>query len=155
MSELSLEEMAETEFVETPRRHRREAGFTMVELLVVLAILALIATFAATNVFNILGGAKSDAAEIQIGRLSSVLDLYLVDTGGYPTTEEGLAALVRKPPNAGKWNGPYLKNETALTDPWGNPYLYREPGDNGPYDIISLGSDGQEGGEGDAKDITN
>ncbi len=133
----------------------RQSGFTMVELLVVLAILALIATFAASNVFNILGGAKEDAAKIQIERLSSVLDLYLLDTGRYPSTEEGLRALIQKPADVARWNGPYVKNEASLVDPWGNPYVYSQPGPAGPYQIVSLGADGKVGGEGAEKDITN
>ena len=137
------------------RQHRpdRDAGFTMVELLVVLAILALIAAFVVPNVFNILGGAKQDAAKVQIERLGGVLDIYLLDIGSYPSTDQGLRALVEQPSEINRWNGPYIKSENALIDPWGNPYQYRSPGETEPYVIFSYGADGREGGEGDAADI--
>ncbi len=136
-------------------RRRRQAGFTMIELLVVLAILIVIAGFVVPNFFNILGGAKHDAAKIQIERLGSVLDIYLLDIGSYPTTNQGLDALLDRPSNVVKWNGPYIKNKTTLVDPWGRPYEYRGPGEHGPYDLFSLGADGREGGEDDAKDIVS
>ncbi len=134
---------------------RRQRGFTLIELLVVLVILGLLATFAAPQVIKYLGGAKIDTAKIQIERLSGVLDLYALQVGGYPSTNEGLSALVERPAGSEKWKGPYLRNASSLTDPWGNPYGYRFPGDNGQYDLFSLGADGQEGGEDDNKDLTN
>ena len=136
-------------------RHARRAqkGFTLVELLVVLVILGLIAAFAAPQVIKYVGGAKSDAAKIQIERLSSVLDLYRLEVGRYPSEDEGLDALMEKPSDAENWNGPYLKQADALVDPWGRPYGYRMPGESGDFDVFTLGSDGQEGGEGEAKDI--
>ena len=137
------------------RRAARAAqkGFTLVELLVVLVILGLIAAFAAPQVIKFVGGAKSDAAKIQIERLSSVLDLYRLEVGRYPSEDEGLEALMEKPSDAENWNGPYLKKADALIDPWGRPYGYKVPGEVGGFDVFTLGSDGQEGGEGEARDI--
>ena len=148
-----LRHRGETENARRARRHRRSRGFTLLELLVVLAILAIIATFAAPQVLKYLGGAKTDAARIQIQNLSSVLDLYRLEVGGYPPQEAGLAVLVEKPAGAEAWNGPYLKKADALTDPWGRPYLYRFPGQHGDYDLYSLGADNAEGGEGENQDL--
>jgi general secretion pathway protein G len=134
---------------------RRQAGFTLVELLVVLIILGLIAAFAAPQVIKYVGGAKSDSAKIQVERLSSVLDLYRLQVGRYPSDDEGLDALMDAPADASNWDGPYLKKADSLIDPWGRPYLYRFPGDNGDYDLYSLGADDQEGGEGEDRDLTS
>lgn len=134
---------------------RSQDGFTLIELLVVLVILGLIVAFAAPQVIKYVGGAKSDAAKIQIERLSSVLDLYRLEVGRYPTQEEGLEALVERPSDADAWNGPYVKKADALTDPWRRPYIYQMPGEHGDYDMSSLGADGQEGGEGEDKDVTS
>ena len=138
-----------------PHRRRAERGFTLVELLVVLVILGIIAVFAAPRVIGLLGGAKADAARIQVDRLSSVLDLYMLDAGSYPSEEEGLEALVEQPAGTERWNGPYLKKAESLIDPWGQPYVYRYPGEHGEYDLYSLGADGQVGGEGRDEDVTN
>ena len=137
------------------RRARRRNGFTLVELLVVLVILGMLALIAVPQVMNYLDSAKVDAARVQIERIGGVLDLYRLDTGSYPSSEHGLDALVDKPAGAERWNGPYLKNRESLIDPWGNPYEYRFPGDHGAYDLYSLGADGQEGGDDDAKDLTS
>ncbi len=134
---------------------RREAGFTLVELLVVLIILGLIAAFAAPRVIKFVGGAKTDSARIQIERLSGVLDLYRLQIGRYPSEGEGLNALMEAPADASNWDGPYLKKADALNDPWGRPYLYRFPGEHGDYDLYSLGADGQEDGEGEDRDLTS
>jgi general secretion pathway protein G len=140
-----------------PKRRRRDSqrGFTLIELLVVLVILGLIASFAVPQVMNYLGRAKTDAAAIQVQRLSGVLDLYRLDVGRYPTSQESLLALVERPDNASRWNGPYLKTADGLNDPWGRIYVYRQPGEHGDFDLYSLGADGQEGGEGENEDVTN
>ena len=130
----------------------RKRGFTLLELLVVLAILGLIATFAAPRVLKWLSGARSDAARIQIDALGTGLDLYRLEVGRYPPT---LEALVTKPSDADRWNGPYLKKIVVPKDPWGRDYVYRNPGENGPYDLVSLGADGAAGGEGEDRDVVS
>jgi general secretion pathway protein G len=132
-----------------------ERGYTLVELLVVLAILGLLVAIATPRLIQYLGGAKAESADIQIERLGGVLDLYRLEIGAYPTEQEGLKALVERPQQAVAWNGPYLKNKDALTDPWGRPYLYRFPGQHGDYDLYTLGADGADGGEGEDRDITS
>jgi len=136
-------------------RYSPQAGFTLVELLVVLIILGLIAAFAVPRVIQYVGGAKTDTARIQIERLSTTLDLYRLQVGHYPSEEDGLRALVERPADAEHWDGPYLKKENALIDPWGQPYVYQFPGEHGDYDLYSLGADGAEGGEGENQDLTN
>lgn len=138
----------------SPRKRRREqsSGFTLLELLVVIAILGLIATFAAPQVLKWLSGAKSDSARIQIEALGTGIDLYRLEVGSYPPT---LDALVSKPSDAEKWNGPYLRKTVVPKDPWGRDYVYRSPGEHGPYDLISLGADGVEGGDGEDADIVS
>ena len=130
-----------------------EAGFTLVEILVVITIIGLIMGLVGPRVLNYLSESKVKAATIQIESLSGALDLYYLDLGRYPTTAQGLAALVQRPGGASAWNGPYLKNNNVPNDPWGHPYLYRSPSDHGPYEIVSLGSSGQEGGTGNAAAI--
>ena len=134
---------------------RRQAGFTLVELLVVLIILGLIAAFAAPQVIKFVGSAKSDSAQIQVERLSGVLDLYRLQVGRYPSDDEGLNALMEQPADAPNWDGPYLKKADSLVDPWGRSYLYRCPGEHGDYDLYTLGADGQEDGEGENRDLTS
>ena len=136
-------------------KRRSERGFTLVEMLVVITIIALIMSLVGPRVLNYLSESKVKAAKIQIESLATALDLYFLDTGQYPTTSEGLTALVARPGAAGFWNGPYLKGNAVPADPWGHPYLYRSPGEHGAYDIVSYGADGQEGGVGVAADITN
>src|SRR5689334_15245669 len=130
-------------------------GYTLVELLVVLAILGLLVALAGPCVIKYLGSAKSDSARIQVEKFAGVLDLYRLELGRYPTDEEGLVALVDKPAQADGWNGPYLKSRESLTDPWGKPYIYKSPGEHGEYDLYTLGADGKEGGEGEDKDVAN
>ena len=132
-----------------------EQGFTLVEMLVVITIIALIMGLVGPRVLNFLGESKVKAAKIQIQSLSSALDLYVLDAGHYPTSSEGLEALMRRPGGEANWSGPYLKGDVVPKDPWGRPYVYRSPGQRGPYDILSYGADGQEGGTGVAVDITN
>jgi len=139
------------------RRQRVPAptGFTLIELLIVLVILGLLAGLAVPRLIGYLGGAKTQVAHLQIESLGSALDLYMLDVGSYPTTEQGLRALVEAPPGADNWNGPYTKSKVIPVDPWGNPYIYTYPGENNVYDLISLGADNAEGGDGENQDIRN
>jgi general secretion pathway protein G len=136
------------------KRRRKERGVTLIELMVVLVIIGLIAAFAVPQVLKVLEGARRDAAKTQIQLLGGALDFYRLDTGQYPG-DEGLRSLVEEPPGAERWNGPYIKTEDSLMDPWGRPYEYRFPGDNGEYDLYSLGADGAIGGDGEDADITS
>ena len=136
-------------------RESAESGFTLVEILVVITIIGLIMGLVGPRVLGYLGESKVKAAQIQIESFASALDLLYLDAGRYPSTPEGLTALVRRPGATTSWNGPYLKNGQVPNDPWGHAYIYRAPGERGAYDIISLGSDGQEGGTGTAADIRN
>lgn len=131
---------------------RRIKAFTLIELLAVIAILGLIAAFAVPQVLKWVSGARSDSARIQIEALGASIDLYRLEVGSYPPT---LEALVEKPHGAERWNGPYLKKKVIPKDPWGHDYVYRYPGKNGGYDLMSLGSDNSEGGEGEQKDIVS
>lgn len=133
-------------------RTRRARGFTLIELLVVLAILTLLAGLVGPRVLGQLGGAKSKTAVVQIADLDKSLELYKLDVGRYPTTEEGLDALVKKPGSVNGWNGPYLKGGVP-TDPWNHPYRYTNNG--GSIEIVSLGADGAPGGDGENADVRN
>jgi general secretion pathway protein G len=139
----------------TVRRRRGEDGFTLLELLVVLAIMGLLAAIVAPQVLKYLGSSRTQTAEAQVHNINSALELYKLDVGRFPTDEEGLQALVAAPSGATGWNGPYLKNGKALQDPWGRPYRLRSPGQHGEVDIYSLGSDNAEGGAGEARDVGN
>jgi general secretion pathway protein G len=130
---------------------RRQSGFTLVELLLVLVILALIAGLVLPGIIGKAEGAKVRAASSQISRLSMSVETYYLDTGSTPETLEDL---VNEPANATGWNGPYVKN-SLLKDPWGQQYQFRSPGEHGDFDIYSLGADGQQGGEGKNADITS
>jgi len=134
-------------------RNRRASGFTLIELLVVLVILGLLAGLVGPRVIKHLGESKSKTAILQIEELSSALDLYRLEVGSYPSSDQGLVALVEQPVGIDQWNGPYLRKKTIRLDPWGQPYHYRAPGENGPFDIYSLGADNADGGEGEARDI--
>ncbi|EGY00082.1 general secretion pathway protein G [Nitrospirillum viridazoti Y2] len=138
------------------RRDRgRQRGFTLVEVLVVLVIIGLLGLLVAPNLVARLGKAKGEAAQAQINTLVAAVDLFYVDVGRYPTTQEGLEALVTAPAGDASWRGPYLRKRQALIDPWGNAYRYKVPGDHGAYDIFTYGSDNAPGGEGDARDVTS
>jgi general secretion pathway protein G len=133
---------------------RHEDGFTLMELLVVLAILALLAGFAGPRVMSYLSGAKTQSAKIQMESLGTAMDLFLLDMGRYPTAEEGVKVLVEAPPeDAARWRGPYLDKKTAIFDPWGEAYGYRRPGSDGEFEIFSLGADKAEGGDGEDADL--
>jgi general secretion pathway protein G len=135
-------------------KERREAGFTLIELMIVLFIIGLLVALVAPRLLSRVGKAKQKTAQAQIHLLSTALDLFNLDVGRYPNTEEGLKALWEKPENLPSWGGPYL-DKSVPNDPWGRPYVYKCPGDHGPYDLYSLGADGAEGGEGENQDITN
>lgn len=132
-----------------------QRGFTLLELMVVLLILALLASIAAPRVTKYLRKAKSQTASIQINALAAAVDSFHLDLGRFPSNEEGLKALVDRPANATNWDGPYVTKRDSLTDPWGTQYLYKIPGRSTEYDLYTLGSDHKEGGEGDAQDIGN
>jgi general secretion pathway protein G len=135
-------------------RHRRQAGFTLLELLIVVIILGLLAALVGPRLFGTLGKAKRQIAKTQIELLSGALDQFRLDVGRYPTTDEGLEALLAPPEGMERWNGPYLEKGVPK-DPWGRPYVYKSPGEHGEYDIISLGLDGEPGGSGEDADITS
>jgi general secretion pathway protein G len=137
------------------RSHRLEGehGFTLVEMLVVITIIGLIMALVGPRVLNYLGESKVKAARIQIESFSSALDLFYLDNGRYPSSSEGLPALVQRPANSASWNGPYLKTGSVPTDPWGRPYIYRSPGNHAPYEIASYGPSGEPRGAGDAAEI--
>jgi len=143
----------------TPKSMRRtgggqEAGFTLMEMLVVLVVIGMIAAVAIPQVLKLLGGAKAKAARIQLETLSNSLLYYQNDVGTFPTSKQGLVALWKAPADVDGWNGPYVRREKQLVDPWGHPFIYRIPGAAGPYDLITLGSDGKEGGTGDDADLS-
>lgn len=137
------------------RAGAKEAGYTLMELLVVLAIIALLGAVAVPQLFKHVDRAKLDTTRTQIQNLSATLDVFRLDVGRYPTQEEGLEALLRQPSRAPGWNGPYLKQKDAPLDAWRRPIHYKSPGDHGEYDLYSLGADNAEGGEGVNKDISN
>ena len=135
-------------------KRTREKGFTLLELLVVVAIIGLLAGFVAPRYFSQVGKSEVATAKAQIDALEKALDQYRLDTGRYPSTEVGLKALVDRPATEPKWNGPYLKKAVPL-DPWGKTYQYKAPGQKGDFDLVSYGKDGQPGGNGEDADITN
>lgn len=137
-----------------PDQRRRTAGFTLLELLVVMVIIGLLASIVAPQYFSQVGKSNGKVAQAQLEALGQALDQYRLDVGRYPTTEQGLAALQAAPAGATQWRGPYLKRAVPA-DPWGNGYVYKQPGSHGEYDLSSLGSDGQPGGDGDAADVTS
>ena len=133
----------------------RRRGFSLIELLVVLVILGLLAGLVGPRVMKYLGGAKTDSAKLQIEDIGAALDLYRLEVGSYPTTDQGLEALVVEPEGVAGWNGPYLKKSFIPKDPWGGDYVYQFPGEHGEYDIVAYGADGQPGGEGESADVVS
>lgn len=136
-----------------PRRNRR-SGLTLIEMMVVLAIIALIAGLAVPRLMSTFGRAKTQAAEVQLTNLKGALQLYYIDVGRYPAESEGLDALLTAPAGAEGWRGPYVDDQKDMTDPWNRPYLYRYPGSSGPFDLMTYGRDGQAGGTGEDADIS-
>ena len=134
-------------------RRNRTSGVTLLEIMIVLAIIALIATLAAPRIMNSFGRAKTQAAEIQIENLKVALQLDYIDVGRYPSEAESLAALLEAPSASEGWAGPYTE-PTSLIDPWGRQYLYKQPGQNGEFDLLSFGRDGQPGGSNEDSDIS-
>jgi general secretion pathway protein G len=137
------------------RRGQGQDGFTLVEMLVVITIIGMIMALVGPRVLNYLSESRVKAAKIQMQSFSSALDLFYLDAGRFPNSSEGLAALIQPFSGSSGWNGPYLKGGTVPNDPWGNTYVYKQPGEKDPYEIRSLGSDGQEGGTGTAADLTS
>ncbi len=137
---------------ETRAIKNKSSGFTLIELLVVMIIIGLLASLVAPKLFHELGSSKQKAAKAQIEMIGTALDAFRLDTGKYPTTDEGLKVLWQNPGNIKGWNGLYLP-KPVKADPWGNPYIYKSPGQHGVYDLYSLGADGKPGGKGENRDI--
>jgi general secretion pathway protein G len=134
---------------------RRQSGFTLLELLVVLGIIAMLAGLVGPQVMKHMGESKVKAAKVQIEDLAQTLDMYKLDVGGYPTSEQGLNALIENPGDIQRWNGPYLRKSKVPLDPWQQEYKYTSPGEHGKFDVSSMGADGKEGGEGEDKDLNS
>lgn len=132
-----------------------QAGFSLIELLVVLTIIALLGAIVGPQLIGNLGGAKSDTTKLQIEDFGAALDMFYLDSGRYPTTDEGLRALVGAPADLGTWDGPYLKKNTIPQDAWGNDFRYEAPGKNGPYDLYSYGADNAAGGSDESRDLVS
>jgi len=143
-----------TSATRTTRFSARISGFTLLELLVVMVIIGMLASFVAPKFFAQIGKSQTKTARAQIDALEKSLDQYRLDIGRYPTTEQGLAALNERPAGETKWSGPYLKKSVPM-DPWSHAYIYKNPGEHGEYDLLSYGKDGQPGGTDEAEDITN
>lgn len=138
----------------TDRHPAANRGFTLLELLVVMVIIGLLAGYVGPRYFSQIGKSEVKAARAQADALGKALDQYRLDTGHYPRMEDGLAALVAQPPGETRWDGPYL-NKAVPPDPWGNPYVYKAPGEHGDYDLVSFGKNGRPGGEDEDADITS
>ncbi|MDD5274555.1 MAG: type II secretion system major pseudopilin GspG [Methylovulum sp.] len=132
-----------------------ESGFTLLELLVVLGIIAMLAGIVGPQVMKHMGESKTKAAKVQVEDLAATLDMYKLDLGHYPSSEEGLNALIESPDSAKRWNGPYLQKNKIPLDPWQNEYHYVSPGEHGKFDLFSYGADGKEGGEGEDQDLVS
>ncbi|MEQ6204734.1 type II secretion system major pseudopilin GspG [Sulfitobacter sp. HNIBRBA2951] len=131
----------------------KRSGITILEVLIVLAIIAMIAAVVGPRLIGYLGRAKSETASLQIDQIGNALQLFYIDTGRYPTDAEGLSVLVNAPPGDSSWQGPYLDSADGLSDPWNRGYIYGEPGDNDRPTVSSLGRDGQTGGSGEDRDL--
>jgi general secretion pathway protein G len=136
------------------KTRQRQRGFTLIEILIVVIIIGLLASLVGPKLFGKVGSAKLKAAKAQIELFGTALDALRLDAGRYPTTEEGLKALREKPSGVETWQGPYLPKEIPV-DPWGRAYVYKSPGEQGEYEIISFGLDGAEGGEGENQDVVS
>ena len=136
-------------------KHVAQSGFTLLELLVVLGIIAMLAGIVGPQVMKHMGESKTKAAKVQIEDLSATIDMYKLDVGTYPTTNEGLNALIESPNTAKRWNGPYLQKSKVPLDPWQNEYHYLSPGEHGKFDLYSYGADAKEGGEGEYQDVVS
>lgn len=138
-----------------PRDKYCEDGFTLLELLVVLGIIVLLATLVAPQVLRYLGKARTDAARAQISAISTALELYALDNGGFPAQQSGLTALIQPPAGQARWKGPYMKKAEGLIDPWGRAYQYKFPGKAGQPEVFTFGRDNAPGGADEDQDITN
>ena len=136
-------------------RRTDDSGFTLIEMLVVLGIIGLITALVGPQVIQYLGRAKTDTARAEIHNIGLAIDLYRLDVGRYPNDQEGLKALVAAPDRVAKWSGPYLRQKQVPNDPWGRAYVYRAPGQRGPFDLYTLGADNMPGGTGENQDIAN
>ncbi|WP_205702697.1 type II secretion system major pseudopilin GspG [Rubrivivax rivuli] len=146
--------MSRSRYCMPPVARRAAGGFTLLELLVVMVIIGLLAGYVGPKLFGQIGKSETKVARAQIDALQKSLDQYRIDTGRYPDTRQGLAALVARPSDEPRWQGPYLAKQVP-PDPWNRPYLYRMPGQHGEYDLYSLGRDGAPGGEGSDADLTS
>ncbi len=136
-------------------KQSQQRGFTLLELLVVLGIIAMLAGLVGPQVMKHMAEAKVKAAKVQVEDLAQTLDMYKLDVGSYPSSDQGLNALIESPEGAQRWNGPYLRKSKVPLDPWNNEYKYQSPGEHGKFDLYSLGADGKEGGEGEDQDLTS
>jgi general secretion pathway protein G len=134
---------------------RRARGFSLLELVIVLIILGTIMAFLAPRIFGNVERANQQLARAKMEQLSGQLEIMRLEVGRYPNSQEGLRALLEKPAGMDRWNGPYIKDPTTLKDPWGNDFKYTAPGASKPFDLVSLGADGREGGEGENRDLAN
>ena len=141
--------------MKTRQSVRRARGFSLLELVIVLIILGTIMAFLAPRIFGNVERANQQLAKAKMEQISGQLEIMRLETGRYPNSQEGLRALLEKPSGMERWNGPYVKDATTLKDPWGNDFKYTAPGASKPFDLMSLGADGREGGEGENKDIAN
>ena len=136
-------------------KSKTQSGFTLLELLVVLGIIAMLAGIVGPQVMKHLGESKTKAAKVQVEDFSAALDMYKLDMGKYPTSNQGLQALIEAPEGSKRWNGPYLRKAKTPADPWQNGYHYASPGAHGKFDLFTYGADDKEGGEGEDQDINN